>query len=1179
MTHYEGVLDWSGRSLSSAKIAAMVGALLLFMVAAVEAQNRTLGEIRGTVVDQSNARIADVEVSLTNALTGVTTNLKANSDGVYDAVSLVPGTYSITFKKEGFKTFKQDDVLVRAELVTLNASLGVGSVENTIEVTATPSEIQTESAVQITDLSTTVVQELPNVGRNENAYQLLVPGIQPTGLALSNNNAGGNMAATNNNIYPAVAGKEGGEILWTLDGAMRTLPLSQYPWIGNPPVDDIQSLSFLTNNFGAEYGNGMSVFAAITKSGGNKWHGTAYEYIQNDFFNAIGQPNTTKVPPFRWNMYGGTVGGPIVKNKAFFFFSFQNNPSKTFTPLAFTFPTAAMRAGDFSQYPALDINGNPTGLAQTVYDPNSLVGTTRTPLPGNQVTTINPVSAKVQQFFPLPNYLTPFMQSSGQNPTACSQVGVVLPPACFRNNYYFTFKTPTSLKFYNARVDYDLAANNRLDASLQIAKQGQPLPSQGGGPYIFGLLEQNYIQYTGQISDYWTINSHLVNEFRYAVNRFDGYFQGSDNNKGYMAKLGIANDLSTMFPGVATTGAFGFGFNTGWPEFDAHRVEESFVPSDILTWVAGKHILKIGGEFDRYQGNGAWNNPENFIFSGITTSDPSAIAAANQAGTDPSAFQGVPYADFLFGNVGEWFGAVVPTTGAREWNTQLFVQDDYKIAKNLTFNLGLRYEIASGWSEAKGKISNFDPNVVDPNAPNAATGAPLPPGTLGGIVYGNAAVAATQYDLFAPRVGFAWSPKNNWVVRGGYGIYYTMDAGNTYGQANNYGVGWGSSGFAITPDNINAAFNWASGFPGYFPAARTPDAQNFGAPTYVPHNQPLGYAEQWQGGIQHQTVAGILIDLAYVGTRGVHLPFFRDFDQVPERLLPQAVAASSSGSNVQQFRPYPQYTFIGGTLQDGFSMYNALQVSLRRQFRTGLSLVANYSQSKMHDTGTTTANGGAFSVDLYQNAHNVRANYATSAQDTPYVINGGLVYPLPVGKGKSFLNRGGVLDYVAGGWQVSSTWSLTSGIAFSPTMINGSSGPVSSGAQSGAWYPNQVGNPYKGGPVAGNPGCAAPATVHNMTNWFNPCAYAQPTPGTFGQDLRGSLRGPSQRNLDLSLAKIFKISPLGEAGQFELRWEVMDALNYHGLGIPSGTIGSGTAAQIFGFNTARSMQLGARLSF
>jgi hypothetical protein len=1132
-------------------------AILLLVVVNAGAQNRTLGEIRGTVTDQSEARIGGGTVELTNRDTGVTTRVVTNSQGVYDAPSLVPGFYNVKITAPGFKSFLMNDVEVRAEGITVNGTLQVGNVSEQITVQATTAQVQSDSAEVRTDLDAQMTTELPNVGKSEfNLYSLL-PGIQPQGAAAG---TGGSLQGGIG--VAAINGQQGGEQNFTIDGGTRTVNTGQGVWNAIVPIDAIATENYMLSNFGAQYGSGLTVFNATTKSGTNNWHGSLYEFVQNDFFNARNYfvPKTAT----RWNLYGGSVGGPIKRDKAFFFFAFQSNPIVSFQPNYFTFPTAAMRAGDFSQVPGLDASGNSTGQPIPLFDPASLYcdpvtnACTRTqPLPGNKIPSnrISPMSAAYEKFFPLPTFNNP--NEAGQSPAACNAPTGVLPQNCFVLNTYFSGRNPTTNRTYNAKVDHDINAHNRLEASTMINDQ-KPIYGFNPGAPANGQLQLPAKQYTGQISDFWTASSSLVNEARFAINRVDGHYTPKDAGVNPNKNLiGLTGSLSSMLVGVSWNGQFGSGFNNAWPEFDSHVVDSSYVPSDIITWVKGKHILKIGGEYDALQQNNFWNNPDSITFSGSATENPAAVNA------NPYN-QGLGYADFLLGEVNSSYSTVSPLIYQRMKAEHVFVQDDYKIRKNLTLNIGFRYEHSTAWSEKYGREGSFSPTAK--NYGLGFNNVPLN-GKLGSMVFGSAAVP-NDYNLYDPRVGFSYSPRDKWAIRGGYGIYHVQLNLNTYGGNGTLGNGWAYQNTGYTQNPVVPAYNWDTSYPAYTVPTRTPDVYNTQSVNYVPKRLPASYSHQWTIGVQHELPARFFLDVKYVATRGVHLSFNRDVNQVPEN---QLYHFTDPSVNMIPYRPYNQYQGIYGNLADGFSFYNALQISLKKQYR-GLDLLANYTQSKTHDTGTSTINWTT--PEVYQNAYDVKANYKMSAQDVPYVVNGGVVYELPVGRGKPFLNQGGIVNAVVGGWKVSSVWSVVSGTTFTPQMAYNYSG-----ALSGNWFPVIVGDANKPGNVANNPGCIGPTKVHTLSNWFNPCAYVAPAMGTFGDNgARNSLRGPAWRNVDLGVTKKWMIPELNQ-GYFELKLEATDAFNHPNFTVPNASIGGGSAGLISTAQTSRVLQIGARVAF
>jgi hypothetical protein len=900
------------------------------------------------------------------------------------------------------------------------------------------------------------------------------------------------------------------------------------------PPEDIAQINYISSSFGAEYGNGFAQFNVTTKGGTNKWHGSAYENVQNNIFQArnyFSQPGVA-VTPFHWNMYGGTVGGPIKKNKAFFFFSYANNPTNQQSPGYFSMPTQAMKNGDFS------------GLPVTIYDPNSLASVggvlTRTPLPGNKMNpgTMDPVAKAAEAFIPLPNY--PYA-----NQSTCATASGVLPDQCFFNNDYFVSKSTNNDTWYNDRFDVDLTPSNRLDESSMIIKVHNPNDNAPGSP-LNGDFQYNVMNYNGQLSDFWTISPKVVNEARFSMQRMDIQGQPADYGQGYMQKIGLTGSTSQFFPSLSWSGYWNGGFNG---EFNTHIVANTFVPTDVVTWVAGKHVFKFGGEFDRYQGNNFWNNNEGYNFSGIDTLNPA----------DPNT-QGLGYADFLFGGVSSWGVFTSPEMGDRSWSVQAFAQDDYKAKPNLTINIGLRWEAAGSWTEVQNRISNFDPYL-----PNPASG------TFGAMCYGPSTPGCptspvSLKGLWSPRLGFAWQPQSmpNWSFRGGYGIYYEQNSAQTFGSLG-YGDGWSLQGQEQSTDSVHPAFQLASGIqPSWYllpvPANRQPSTMNGNGVNYNPYHQSLSFVQEWRGDVQ-RALGAYLFDVAYVGTHGNDLPFKRSINQVPQSLLAASAAAGANGLNQSQYRPNPTFQSINADLNDGSSLYQSLQLGLRREFASGMSIIANYTWSRTTDTGSATPCNGAGCVDIVQNNYDLEANHSRAASDVPSLVAVGVVYPLPLDKGKAFLNQGGVSDVVLGGWELSSIVTAHTGLVFTPVVGTGNL----SGALDGAWFPNRL--------ASGHP------SHQSINEWFDPSAFAVPTAGTFGNSGRNILRDPSFANVDARITKNFKIPLLGDKGVLQLHADGSDLFNHPNFGPPNTGIGSSGAGQITSATTSRNLQFGARFAF
>ena len=1064
--------------------------MLAWSMTPVSAQNKNAGEIRGTVTDSTDAAVPGVSVSITGKQTGVTQHFTTNSAGVYVAPSVLPGEYVITFSREGFRRLVRSGISIGVETITVDARLDVGSLSQEVSVNAAATVVQTETAERSATVLGSTIKEMPLVGRNSYQLTSLLPGI---------NNGYGNNASGSGVGFNGTAGYQAN---FMVDGGSSVRPISQN-LATNPPVDIIEEMNFRTSNFGAEYGNGLAVVSVITKSGTNQFHGTLFEFVQNNILNARNFFQLS-VAPFRWNQFGGTVGGPIRRDKTFFFFSYQRQIQISYSASYYTFPTTAMKNGDMSAF-------------STIYDPASLVQVngqwTRTPLPGNQIPAnrVDPVSKNIQGYYAQPNL-----------------------PGTFRN-YYAGQRAPITQDWYNAKIDHNLSATNRLTGSFQY----NPVTQVYAGalcPVATGSGTRDCSSYPvkatdAQITDVWTISPTKVNEFRISMNRNGQEIMPPTQNAGYAQKLGLKNMQADTFPNIGIGGSNGFtGIGTG---LSSPLYQNSFSYSDVMTWNLGKHIIKFGGEFDRYQANQAWNRftPADLTFNGLFTRNPAVSSTA-----------GSGYADFLFGLPQTWSANIIPLTGARGSNVQTFIQDDYKIRSNLTLSFGVRWMIQPGWNEHHDRLANFDPTLNNPVSKNA-----------GALVFGGS-LQDTRYAGVAPRLGFAWSPKPGWSVRGGYGMFNIMNGENTFGP--NIGLGWTASGFLTNTDQVTPIFRLQDGLPNVVipsDTTRTPAMLNGQNLTYLPRTTPLTFIHQYQVGVQHELPGRILFDAAYVGTKGVNLGFGRDMNQVP--------ASALGPGNAQLRRPYPQFATITELNFDGWSNYNSLQVMVKKQMSHGFSFSSSYTFSKALDTGAGAGWGGTTSVGVWQNAYAPQLNYALSSLDVTHLFNGGIVWTVPVGKGRKLLDHGGVVDAIIGGWQISNLWQLHTGNPFTPAV--GTSNL--SGALSGNWLPNRLGN----GTVA-NP---------TIAKWFDTSAFAIPAQYTFGNSGRNILRGPGFADLDMTLSKNFKLPIPREGTTLQLRLDSYDVLNHPNFSQPFASIGTVQAGTITGSLTARTVQVGVKLSF
>ncbi|MBV9762519.1 MAG: TonB-dependent receptor [Acidobacteriaceae bacterium] len=1078
------------------------------------AQNTNSGEIRGTVTDPTGAVVPGVEVTVLNTDTGVTKALTTNDAGIYDAVSVLPGRYELTFSKTGFEKLVRQGIDLPVGLTTVDAQLTVGTTQQQVSVTGEAPLLQTENGEQSTTLDAQTMQTLPNVDQSWSNFTKLLPGAAGSGTGVAVN---GNLPYYNN---------------FLADGANVMLPHSAN--FDQMVFEDVAEVQMNTSTFSAEYGVGGAVFNQISKGGTNQWHGSAYEYFQNDALNARNFFSAT-VPFERFDNFGGAVGGPILKNKFFFFFNVDktiNNSSGVYTN---TFPTADMRVGNFSNLAEFPI----------IYEPNTLgLGPHggRIPFPNNTIPTsmLDPLALKFQSLFPAPN-------QSG-----------------YSNNWVGTLESPDPFLKWFGRLDYNLSDKNRITFSITQSDNPAFYPQA----YPIGNQSGDVDRYNAQISDVHTISPNTVNEFRYGFTRQGNWFEPLSLNKNYPQNLGWTYPVANLPPSLQFDGTPG----TTWigPSTNAIYVENGFDTSDVVTLIRGRHILKFGGEILAYQDNSTpWGNINagTFLFSGAFTQ-----AAPNGSG-------GLGYADFLLGQVASWSASNTPIVGFREKIPQFFIQDDFKVTPTLTVNLGLRYQIQQGWHEIDNRIGDFDPTLINPvtNTPGAMW--------FGGQD-NRTNLENTIYDIFLPRVGFAWSMHPNWVVRGGFGIYDGPWSLDTY-SGGSEGLGTNSHGSLTSTDQIHPVFTLSQATYGdlnYTGPNTNPASFNGQGPPYYPRNTPMLRTYQWSFSIEHQFGGGMMAQAAYVGNHGTNLSFPNDPNQVPANLLMQSVA---NPGNAQNLRPFPQFTTIGGNAYDGISNYDSLQLTFKKSFTHGLQFDVNYTWSKMLDDQDSSGWGSRDGGQLWQDAYNPALNYSLSNFDIPQMFKGDLVYDLPFGKGRQWMNSNYFLDAVFGGWQIATTFVFESGSPFTPLVGTNDN----SGALSGSWYPNLIGNPHIANPSVGN--------------WFNTCtvlqdgstyptgctnpAWAVPTPGTFGNAGRNILWGPGIEDVDFSLGKNFHFPLPHETGNLQIRFDALNGLNHPNFSAPGnslGTSGAGIITSTTGnYNTTnnsfgqRIIQLGARISF
>lgn len=1113
------------------------------------------GDIRGTVTDSSGAVIPDVSITVTNLATGVVRTVKTNGSGLYDSNSIVVGAYEVRFEKEGFQTFERSRISLQVGDSTLNAVLKVGSVSDTVTVNSDLPLLQTDSGTQQTTLEAHDMEDLPNVGQDWQNFAITLPGS--AGYAGSTN-PGQGISANGNLPYNNVLS----------DGSTTTLGTSQNSDVN--VFETVQEVQISTSAFSAQYGIGGIIFNQISKGGTRDFHGSAYEYFQSNQFNANtvyaalnggkSQPN----PPFHYNNFGASIGGPIwipktgLRDKAFFYFDYDQIINHGTAHGANDIPTPEVMAGDFSsqttplydpttQTIGYDKNGNPYPIRKTFlseYGKNAI-----------PQAMFDKVAANFQKFYPTPsNHI-----AGGQFvPGTTDALGIT------HQNFYAVVPQSSPSRRIFGRLDLDLTPKNRISVSVTSGDAPATAPSVVTASPI-GWASQDVTRLNVQGTDVFTVSSNFVNEFRLGFTYQGNFFGDLSLGKGFPQQLGWQYSKADEIPGVQ----FYTNYPYAWiqPSGNQYVYKENVIaPSDVVTLVKGKHILHFGGEVDIYRNDNTpygQINPGTLGFSGNYTGNYRLQNGVAQRDTST----GADYADFLLGYANNWSAQNGSEYGARLKSPQFFVQDDYKVRPNLTLNLGVRYQVRLGISEVKGNVGTYDPTVLNPA--NNQLGAYWFGATAAN---GRTSLENNKYSTVLPRVGFSYLPYPTMTIRGGFGVYAYNLSIDTYGG----GLGNVQTSSGNGSDNTNGTLPYTLfGGPGtvYATGAPLPYATPGTSPTrfngqnasYTQYDTPDPKIYQWNFGIQQMMGSNTVFDLSYVASHGFDLNFGTDLNQVP---------VEDNIFNNSKYRPNQNYIGINGSTNNGFSNFNSLQAQMTQRMKYGLSYAVNYTWSHFLDTGDSSGWGShsGVSVRQYQDA---ASNYSDSNFDLRNQLKGRVVYELPVGRGRQFFNHNTLVDEIFGGYQVAATIQLASGNPFS--VIS----PISDGSE-----PGQNHNPFPD--VTGRPFYP---NVKNFHQWFDPAAFAMPSALQFGNARRNLLRGPGTEIVNLSAGKKFDIY---EKTKLQIRVDATNALNhpnfyfgsYVTLQQGSTTYGQPFSEQAFGTSNQtnslgglRTVQAGARLEF
>jgi hypothetical protein len=1141
-------------------------AVLVVMLAPSPLPAQVTAQITGSIHDSSGALVPSAKVTVQNEQTGITAEALSNQSGSYLVPLLPPGTYRITVEAKGFKTVERTGVqLSVAQSAQFDLSLEVGGSTQSVTVTDTAPLLDTSSNAIGGVVTPEKVEDLPMLGRNSNALMTLVPGVRATRATT------GSPVLESHYQFFSINGSRPNQSQFMFDGGNNTNLTFNGPEY-SPQVEEVQEFRIQTSNFSAEYSStGGGVINVASKSGANAFHGSLFEYFRNDVLSAndfFSNSSGKARPMLRYNQFGGTVGGPIIKNKTFFFFSYEGLREEVPTVVTTSVPTALQKAGDFSQTYA----GN--GQLVQIFDPTTTRANPAVPgayirsqFLGNRIPTsqLDPVAAKIASYYP------------GATSAGNLYTGL--------NNYIFSGPSTRATDDYSGRVDHQLNSSTSLMGRFSRANLSNwTNPATFGSSNIaspgYVTKPQHHPYALGKITK--TFSPTLFGEALFSWARWYyvsfGLSNGFDpTTLGFPAYL-AKNSLTLGFPSISPGEMSGLG-----NYYNEHDVSDRYEGKVNITKLAGKHTLKFGGMYGmgRYSTHVTDNSTGAYSSTAAFTQGPNPFVSSTTAGFG--------FASFLLGTMSSGTQNVTQING--EYTAPYYgayIQDDYKLAPNLTVNLGLRWEFESPRVEAQNQVSNFDyADTATLSNGAKVTGGLLFPG-VNGVSRDN---WNPNWKNFAPRFGFAYNLNHSTVVRGGYGIFYSNNWGN--GRNNNAmpQMGFVCSTSAVTSlDNgLTPAVRLSNPFPNGFCTAtgnKAGLATNLGQQLYIlDRNAPQPYVQTWNFDIQRSLPGGALIEAAYSGSHGVHLMGILERDQLSPQYLSLGNQLNSQVANPyygaitqgqlatptitlgQSLLPYSQFLGVSSRNANyGDSSYNALLVRAERRLSKGFSLAVAYTFSKEIDDLVPSVNGfpgESFSGGGLQDYYNLHLERALASWDTPQTLVISYVYELPFGHGKPFLNRGGVVDKVFGGWQINGNTTFQSG---PPLQISGGN---ASGSFAGTQRPNWNGqNPTLDGSV-----------TNRLSRYFNTADFSFNAPFTFGNAprLMPDLRGPGTDNFDIS---VFKNVSIFERYRLQFRAESFNAFNRVQFGNPNTSINSSAFGVISSQqNSPRNIQLALRLLF
>jgi Carboxypeptidase regulatory-like domain len=1211
-----------GETMSSRRFVAVLslGVLLSMSSLSLYAQS-TYGSISGAVTDSSGLAVSGADVTLANLSTTEKRKQTSGDDGHFTFVNLFPGPYRIDIEKQGFKHFTRPSLVVEVQQDTrIDAVLTVGQVTEVIEVTSETPLLQTESSSLGQVVEQRKAEELPLNGRN--IFNLIT--VSPA--AVAQGGSGGSPVSQNPFSWGnyQVGGSFANQGAQYLDGQPLNIGYINLPII-IPTQDSVGEFKVQYNNLGAEWGKfSGGIVNLSTKSGSNSWHGSAYEYFRNkvlnanEYFNkqaelAAGQKNTP--PPWVQNQYGLQLGGPAIRNKTFFYVSWEQYRQRTGAPFTTTVPVPAMLNGDFSSLCTggftAGVCNNPAGRIYDPYTVNQATGVrqaygldpTNPTCTGNCIPSTEFSKATTtmwKKYFPAP-----------------TQAGIV-------NNFTSAAASGGNTNEFVTRVDQNLGSSTRLFG--RFAYFGLlDLPTNPLGTGLCAdRCAENYHTKLLALDLNHSFTPTTVLDVNFAGSRF--VYGRQPILSGYdLTQLGWPASYNTPPSSMRTppTPAFPFpndvGKSQGNSAIGDHNAQYNVSPA--FTFIRTKHTIQAGAQFEYGLDNYFQTNIASGAFGFLgnwTSASPSA--------TDGSGFA---FADFLLGLAQNQGSFVNQTEGVAQVPAQtkglqvyraLYVDDTWHITNKLTINLGLRYELQGTWSDAYGRLTYWDPAATSATVTGCG-------GTAGSTCRGDVFLVGTGRNhssnnipmdkkAFSPRIGFAYGFDKKTVIRGGYGIFFIPNYVSFGLNPDNDVVNLATTPFLATKNSYVTPFstldgntctlagvgfaNFSCSSVGPFtaggilaPPGRNPQpnlssfvAAN-GSPTLAPYfNMKYGYVQQYNFDVQRQLPAGFFLDIAYAGSHGVHLQqYSTNVNQIGDALVAQAAAQEAAGQPItlttqvpnplsgspnanlngatisqgQLDRAYPQYN---GLSLAGYgccgSSYNSLQTTVTRRFQGGGTLLVAYTNAKLltnTDTLTSWLEGPTGGVGQVQDWNNLAGERSLSSQDVSQRLVISYVLDLPFGHGRKYLaGMTGLSNGLVSGWGIDGVTTFQRGFPLKVTWAGASTPLEAANLGVSNIRPDVVQGCSKTGP-------------RSVTQWFNTSCFAAPPDWGFGTEARvdPSLRAPGINNFDFA---IFKKTQIGERMGIEFRTEFFNLFNHPYFSPPgTGYAGSPTAN---GFGTITS---------